>query len=93
MKAVIFELDGTLVQTEILKAKSYARAAVSLCPGFLEEREVVEAFKEVVGLSRHEVAKALLLRYKNRKRESDMSGKTSLFILGLDGGFGGNGGK
>ncbi len=63
MKAVIFDLDGTLVQTEILKAKSYARAAASLCPGFLEEREVVEAFKEVVGLSRHEVAKALLLRF------------------------------
>lgn len=32
MKAVIFDLDGTLVQTEILKAKSYARAAASLCP-------------------------------------------------------------
>jgi len=29
---MIFDLDGTLVQTEKLKALSYARAAVELCP-------------------------------------------------------------
>lgn len=31
VKAMIFDLDGTLVQTEKLKALSYARAAVQLC--------------------------------------------------------------
>jgi hypothetical protein len=46
-------LDGTLVQTERLKALSYARAAVELCPhDTTTEEEVLEAFKEVVGLSR-----------------------------------------
>lgn len=29
IEAIIFELDGTLVQTERLRAISYARAAVS----------------------------------------------------------------
>jgi beta-phosphoglucomutase len=60
--AVIFDLDGTLVETEELKALSYARAAVELRPE-LSEAEVVEAFKDVVGLSRQEVAKGLLQRF------------------------------
>ncbi len=60
--AVIFDLDGTLVETEELKALSYARATVELRPE-LREAEVVEAFKEVVGLSRQEVATGLLRRF------------------------------
>jgi beta-phosphoglucomutase len=60
IKAMIFDLDGTLVQTEKLKALSYARAAVELCPQVLNEDEVIEAFKDVVGLSRREVASTLL---------------------------------
>ncbi len=60
--AVIFDLDGTLVETEELKALSYARAAVELRPE-LSEAEVVEAFKDVVGLSRQEVAMGLMQRF------------------------------
>ena len=63
IKAVIFDLDGTLVQTEKLKALSYARAAVELCPDDLSEDEVTEAFKDVVGLSRREVATELMERF------------------------------
>jgi beta-phosphoglucomutase len=63
IKAMIFDLDGTLVQTERLKALSYARAAVDLCPYTIRESEVVEAFKEVVGLPRRKVARALVERY------------------------------
>jgi len=62
IKALIFDLDGTLVQTEILKAESYAKAAVELNPSLTEE-EVIEAFKDFVGLSRKEVAKGLLNRF------------------------------
>lgn len=72
---MIFDLDGTLVQTEKLKAISYARAAVELCPRDLSEGEVVEAFKEVVGLSRSEVARQLVERFhlqdKARERMSE----------------------
>jgi len=60
---MIFDLDGTLVQTERLKALSYARAAVELCPRKLDEAEVVEVFRDVVGLPRREVAVALMARF------------------------------
>ena len=63
INAMIFDLDGTLVQTERLKALSYARAVVELCPHDVQEDAVIEAFKDVVGLSRHEVALALIERF------------------------------
>ena len=63
IKAMIFDLDGTLVQTEKLKALSYARAAIELCPVEISEEQVVEAFKDVGGLSRHEVATQLVSRF------------------------------
>ncbi len=60
LKAIIFDLDGTLVKTEALKAISYARAAMQLCPFEISERDVIDAFKDVVGLPRQEVASALM---------------------------------
>lgn len=63
IRAMIFDLDGTLVQTERLKALSYARAVVELCPYTVQENSVIEAFKDVVGLSRREVALALIKRF------------------------------
>ncbi len=64
VRAVIFDLDGTLVQTERLKAVSYARAAVELCPYEVSEEAVIEAYKDLVGLPRHEVASALVERFE-----------------------------
>ena len=60
--AFVFDLEGTLVETEELKALSYARAATELRPT-LHEEEVVEAFKDLVGLSRQEVAVGLMKRF------------------------------
>ena len=62
IRAVIFDLDGTLVETEELKALSYARAANELRPD-LDEAEVIEAFKDLVGRSREEVATGLVGRF------------------------------
>ena len=61
--ATIFDLDGTLVQTEALKAQSYARAAVELRPDSIAERDVIAAYNEMVGSSREQVAAALLTRF------------------------------
>jgi len=63
ISAVVFDLDGTLVETEELKALSYARAARELRPE-VREGEVLEAFGEVIGLSRREVATTLLERFR-----------------------------
>ncbi|MGD8760343.1 MAG: HAD family phosphatase [Anaerolineales bacterium] len=75
IQAMVFDLDGTLVQTEKLKARSYARAAVELCPREMQEEEVVRAFGEVVGLPRREVAESLMKRFdleeKSRARMTE----------------------
>jgi beta-phosphoglucomutase len=62
IRAFVFDLDGTLVETEELKALSYARAATALCPD-LNEGEVIAAFGDLVGLSRQEVAVGLMRRF------------------------------
>jgi beta-phosphoglucomutase len=62
IRAFVFDLDGTLVETEKLKALSYARAATELRPD-LDEREVEAAFADFVGLSRQEVAVGLMWRF------------------------------
>ena len=86
IRAVIFDLDGTLVQTERLKATSYARAAVELCPYEVSEEAVIEAYEDVVGLPRHEVASALVERFDleraNRARMDDcgMSAPWQAFV-------------
>jgi HAD superfamily hydrolase (TIGR01509 family) len=62
IRAIIFDLDGTLVQTEALKAISYARAAKQIEPG-LSEDEVVTRYDDMIGRSRNEVAEALVERF------------------------------
>jgi beta-phosphoglucomutase len=62
IRAFVFDLDGTLVETENLKALSYARAATELRPD-LDEHEVGAAFADFVGLSRREVAVGLMRRF------------------------------
>ncbi|MDF1559619.1 MAG: HAD family phosphatase [Bacteroidales bacterium] len=59
IKAVIFDLDGTLIQTEVMKAQSYARTVNILTGKVVAEDEVLNGFKKYVGLSRKEVVKGL----------------------------------
>jgi beta-phosphoglucomutase-like phosphatase (HAD superfamily) len=61
ISAFIFDLDGTLVETERLKALSYAAAARELRPG-LSEDEVVDAFTDFVGQTRDDMARNLTAR-------------------------------
>lgn len=60
---MVFDLDGTLVQTEKLKARSYALAAIELCTDSLNEQEVIDAYVDVVGLPRRQVATHLVDRF------------------------------
>ena len=60
IQAIIFDLDGTLVQSEKLKAQSYAIATQVLLG--LQEPDVraVEAYREVVGSSREVASKHIM---------------------------------
>ena len=59
IKALIFDLDGTLIQTEVLKASSYAQAISQLSNDKIREQEVLDIFQKYVGLSRPEVVAGL----------------------------------
>ncbi|MEK6153982.1 HAD family phosphatase [Flavobacteriaceae bacterium 3-367] len=59
IKAIIFDLDGTLIQTEVLKATSYAQAINQLTQGDIGEQIVLDSFGQFVGLSRKEVVHGL----------------------------------
>lgn len=56
IRAMSFHMDGTLVQTEKLKALSYALAVTELCGNKIREPEVIDAFRDAVGRSRRDVA-------------------------------------
>ena len=64
IKAVIFDLDGTLVKTERLKAISYGLAANELGPGKDHQAQALLAFAEIVGRPRQAVAQHMLKELK-----------------------------
>lgn len=70
IKAIIFDLDGTLVQTEIIKAHSYAKAVFELSNYTVAEDEVINNFKNYVGLSRSEVVKNLVNDYSDKLKNN-----------------------
>ena len=59
IRALIFDLDGTLIQTEVLKASSYAKAIAHITTNTIKEEEVLDVFQKYVGLSRPEVVAGL----------------------------------
>ena len=63
ISSLIFDLDGTLVQTEILKALSYARAVADLTSGKFSEKQVIDAYQTMVGRSRQQVAIKLMATF------------------------------
>ena len=64
IRAVIFDLDGTLVQTEKLKALSYAIAVQKLLDLPEPDTRAIEAYRKVVGSSR-EVASRYVMEELN----------------------------
>ena len=74
IQCILFDLDGTLVQTEILKAESYALATLDLCPDSITKDEIIQAYREVLGGSRDQVAQSLVNRFDlNRQLQARMA--------------------
>ena len=69
IKAVIFDLDGTLIQTEVLKATSYARAVHNLTNKEVAEEDVLQVFGQFVGLSRKEVVQGVSVHFETALRK------------------------
>jgi beta-phosphoglucomutase len=61
--AVIFDMDGTLVQTETLKAESYARAITQLRNGAVRHDDVIAAYDPLIGRSRSDVVRSLMEQF------------------------------
>jgi beta-phosphoglucomutase-like phosphatase (HAD superfamily) len=59
---ILFDLGSTVVQMDALKARSYALAAQEL-DACINRDAVTQVYEEVVGLSREEVANAILARF------------------------------
>lgn len=76
IRAVVFDLDDTLVKTEELKALSYAKAALQLRPGAVTEKQVVAAFKDLVGRPREFVVDALMERFALRDPAAALAKKS-----------------
>src|SRR4051794_32058402 len=63
ISAVLFDLDGTLVETEELKAISYGRTVAELRPDVSEDEVAGVYANDLVGHSRQEVAETLVQRF------------------------------
>jgi beta-phosphoglucomutase-like phosphatase (HAD superfamily) len=82
--AVIFDLEGTILQAETLEALSFARAATELRPG-LDETEVAAYCEPLTNRADREVAAELLQRFNlerpARKRASTSGPRTPWQVL------------
>ena len=62
IQAIMFDLDGTLVQTEKLKALSYAIAVQRLCGLAEPDPRAIEAYREIVGSARDVASRHIVER-------------------------------
>ena len=60
IKAIMFDLDGTLVQSEKLKALSYAMAVQRLRGLPEPDPQAIEAYREIVGASRDAASRHIM---------------------------------
>jgi beta-phosphoglucomutase len=62
IRAVVFDVDGTLVQTEHLKAQSYAIAVQRLLGQARPDHRAIEAYGDIVGAARNVASRHIMER-------------------------------
>ncbi|MDT0630435.1 HAD-IA family hydrolase [Rubrivirga sp. S365] len=87
LRLLSFDLDGTLANTEQLKAESYAWAAHQLLPA-LDPADVEAAYPDYVGRSREEISRGLTERFAladaARARDSSVEPWEAYVVLRLE---------
>lgn len=63
MKAVAFDMDGVLINSELLKAKSYAIAAKSI-KSDIPESSVIKAYRDALGGTTTEVSSSIVDQFR-----------------------------
>jgi beta-phosphoglucomutase len=63
IRAILFDLDGTLVKTEDLKSLAYFQAVQAVLPGAVQPGEVEAAYQVVLGNARPQVAAYIVERF------------------------------
>ncbi len=63
IRALIFDLDGTLVDTEPLRARSHAQALAALSADPIDEAQVIQACKRFVGVNHEATLNGLMQRF------------------------------
>lgn len=67
IKAVIFDLDGTLVQTEKIKAQAYAEAVQKLRHLAQPDSQAIDAYREIVGAARDVASRHVMEKLRLEK--------------------------
>ncbi len=62
IRAIMFDLDGTLLQSEKLKAQSYAIAAQRILGLSEPDPRAIEAYREIVGAARDVASRHIMDR-------------------------------
>ena len=63
INAFIFNLDGPLIQMDIVRAESFSRAVIELGNGEIREKDVVDIYREISHLSRFEIIQELIGKF------------------------------
>lgn len=79
--AVIFDLDGTLVETEHLKAQAYADVIGALTGRGSPEPAAVDLYRSMVGATDMVICEAMLERFPLESSLKRASGETSIEAL------------
>ena len=62
IRAFLFDLDGTLVQSEKMKAQSYAMAVQRLRGLPQPDPQAIDAYRDIVGATRDEASRFMMQR-------------------------------
>ncbi len=81
VRAVVFDLDGTLVETEHLKAEAYADLIGTLNGKGSSEQDAIDLYRSMVGATDMTICEAMVERFHLEPRLEPEPGETAVTAL------------